>query len=548
MQLHPTRTAVDLTVAAIFVTAVGLVAERAAIVAWGGALLLGLMIARAVTLLGVARVRSAGFEMLWQEQRRLARVGVGEPLELRAEVRNRDDRAARYVGLRSLHSPHLDVELEPRSGEVPAGGRLSVSVKVTGRRVGRHGLYGLSLEVQGGPGLYEVPLTFANPFGVEVLPRTYATRTRSAIGGRSRSHAEAGRPGMQPRGGYDLREIREYRAGDPFKRLAWKASARRGQLMVREFDLEERDVVWMVLDASVELWAGDSGKAPLDIAIESAAAIAERHLEQGNRVGLAIVGARRLAWLPPASGAAHAARLMTALSFETGCHDADRSGLDEAEVGLRVLEHLRPLEPQLVDNVRPGDLERLSRRANLVVPRCPFKLETPQASSPREGILRRYMTGFGIETPARLEPDRARTDATLVAALKEIARLKPRASVITIASPLPDPTVQSQLLEGLARLPQRHCRIRWIPTPLDAGISSPAISDAVRFAVQLRSATLSRTGALALRRAGIRIEAVPRRPRRLGLSGTRQPDPDQEPSEDPNPEQPSTQESQGSAA
>ena len=33
---------------------------------------------------------------------------------------------------------------------------------------------------------------------------------------------------------------------------------------VREMQREEREVVWLVVDASVELWAGGKGDAPLD--------------------------------------------------------------------------------------------------------------------------------------------------------------------------------------------------------------------------------------------------------------------------------------------
>ena len=60
-----------------------------------------------------------------------------------------------------------------------------------------------------------------------------------------------------------LRELREHQPGDPFRRIAWKASARRGVLLVRDFEREERDVIWLVLQASVDLWSGPLGRAPL---------------------------------------------------------------------------------------------------------------------------------------------------------------------------------------------------------------------------------------------------------------------------------------------
>ncbi len=520
MQLHPTRSAVDLTLAGIALVATGVVAGQAAIVAWGGALILGLQIARAVTLVGVAKVRASGFEMLWREQQRLVRIGRGERIELKAEVRNRDVRAARYVHLRALHAPQLELEIEPSSGEVPAGGRLAVSVSVRCDRVGRHGIYGLSLEVRGSPGLYEVPLTFSNPFGIEVMPLAYATRTRPALGGRSRSRADIGRAGRRMGGNYDLREIREYQSGDPFKRIAWKASGRRGKLMVREFDLEERDVVWLVLDASVELWAGVPGQAPLDAAIDQLASVAEYHLEQGDQVGLAIVAARRLAWLAPTTGSPQAARIMDALAFRSGTHDSDRSSYDEADVANRVLEHLRPLAPELVENMRSKNIDRVARRASVALRKSPFSAPAPFASTPREQSLRHYLVSFGIDSPARLEPDRNKTDLVLVEALKEILLSKPRPTLVCCWSPTPD-VAHSQVLEELRRLPRRHSQLRWIPIRLDTGFESDnsALSEVVQFAVKTRTAASQRAGADALRQAGIRVEVPkPRRKQHLPQS------------------------------
>src|SRR6185436_10676528 len=120
---------------------------------------------------------------------------------------------------------------------------------------------------------FEIPLTFANPFGIDVMPAPYRVFLRNARGGRSRTRAEAERPGPFSGDGYELREIREHRAEDPLKRIAWKASARRGKLMVRDHEQEERDVVWLVVDASVELWAGLHGGSPLDHAIDEAYAV-----------------------------------------------------------------------------------------------------------------------------------------------------------------------------------------------------------------------------------------------------------------------------------
>jgi len=509
VQTYPARTSVALTGAALAAMALGLVLRDPTTMATGGALLVGLGIARLVTQLDVAGIRAAGFEMAWQGEERRTRVARGEEQELWAELRNRDTRAARFTGLRATSSPSLSVRLEPEAGEVPAGARLRVRVLVRAERVGRHAIHGLSLELEGAPGLFEVPLTFANPFGVDVLPGTSRDLLRSARGGRSRRTAVQGRPGAFAGDSDSLRELREHRAGDAFRRIAWKASARRGQLLVREYEREERDVVWVLLDASVELWAGEMGRAPLDVAIDEAAAVALRHLRRGDFVGLAVVGARTLAFIEPATSPGHALTLMGALSHATGCLDAERSGLDETDVAARVLEHLRPLDARVAGNVRAHELERVARRAERVIAaRAPFRAVNVPAATRRERTLRGYLAAFGLGSPPRLEPDRPRTDAELSRLLVRLGREKRHPSLIYLWSPAPDPETRPQIERALSTLPRRRFELRWMSIPLDAGIASGErpVERVVAATVSLRARAAIRRGELALRRLGVRQE------------------------------------------
>ncbi len=483
--------------------------------AWAGSLLVGLALARAVTEVSVHRIRSAGFEMLWRGEARNAKVARGDVLEIEAEVRNRDSRAARFVGLRAVFAPELSIEIVPAQGEVPAGGRLRVVLRVSGRRVGRFGIHGLSLEVQGNPGLYEVPLTFANPYGVEVMPRAYQAFAHQARGGRSHQGADRGRPGPVAGDGDQLRELREHRAGDALRRVAWKATAKRGRLMVREYEREERDVVWFMLDASVELGAGNPGYTPLDRAIDEVSGYVTRHAARGDRVGLAVIGARTLTLLKPDRGTAHTSRILQALSQSASFVDADRSGLDEADVAARVLEHMRPLDPTAADRVRSNELDRIARRADRLRGRAPFDAREVQTNSRRERSLRRYLLAFGLSAPARLEPDRIRTDLELLRVMKEISRARPRPSLIYVWSPTPDPTQRGALERALAGLAKRRHELRWVPMRLDQDLerAAPDASPAVLTALAAQARASHERGARALARLGIRVERLRSVPR-----------------------------------
>jgi uncharacterized protein (DUF58 family) len=507
VRLFPTRSALDVAVAGAAVVLAGILLFQPAIVAWGGALIVGLSVGRAITLLHVARVRGAGFEMVWRGTGRSLRISKGQPATIFAEVRNRDTRAARYVQLRVIGSPHVAIELEPDAGEVPAGGRLEVLVKVTGQRVGRQGLFGLGLELRGSPGLFEVPLTFSNPFGLEVLPAPTQLGRHSppASGGVLVGFGSSRRSGDST----EFSEIREYQAGDPLKRVAWKASARRGKLLVRKYEVEERDLVWFVLDASVELWAGRAGSAPLDLTIDGVAHLARQHLRAGHEVGLISIASGAIERVPARRGSTHERRLLETLAHTPFTLEPARSGFDERGAALRVLEHLRalaPLEAQLLD---PNDLDRISQLAARVLPQAPFPDVRVVASTPRESALRTHLGAFGIGGPPRLEPRNPGTDTLLADAVLSVSRGRPPASVIYVASPMPDDERWKQLWPKLRHVRRARTRLSWVYAADLPALDTPTHVQAqvARTAARLRVASERVSGEERLRQAGIGVVA-----------------------------------------
>ena len=54
--------------------------------------------------------------------------------------------------------------------------------------------------------------------------------------------------------GVDLIHVREYRSGDPLRRIHWKASAKLGSLQVRETEQEHHQAFALFVDPSPHLW------------------------------------------------------------------------------------------------------------------------------------------------------------------------------------------------------------------------------------------------------------------------------------------------------
>ena len=430
VQIHPTRESSDLALAGMAVVLGGLLLQSGPVVAWGGALVLGLSVARALTRLGVSRVRAAGLEMLWRARRAQAhgRARYRAGAAGRAAQPSQHRRCA-FAGCAPWPRRSSSVQVSPEADEVPANTRLCVTLIVRGLRVGRHGIHGLSLEVESGPSLFEVPLTFANPFGIEVMPAPYSVLVRSARGGRSRQQANEGRPGRLRGEGGELRELREHQSGDPFRRIAWKASARRGVLLVREYEKDERDVVWLVLDAAVDHWAGPPGESALDRAIDEVASVAIRH---GTRRRSRGPGRRRHAHVVLREARARR-RSHRASDRKAGAGDrlhgrrSQRSRRDRA-VAARDRAHAAARSGAVGARARLRDRPHRAARREAAPARA-VSGRGHASATPRERSLRRYLAAFGVSSPARVDPERVRVDVELIRLMERLRHQRARPSL-----------------------------------------------------------------------------------------------------------------------
>jgi uncharacterized protein (DUF58 family) len=125
---------------------------------------------------------------------------------------------------------------------------------------------------------------------------------------------------MRQRGlGREFESLREYRPGDDLRDLCWTASARRGDLVTRQYQAERSQSVWIVLDTGRLLRARvadtqSNRYTKLDYACSTAVALAQLALYSGDRVGLLGYGRRIQQQLLPNRGAAHMRQFLESLA------------------------------------------------------------------------------------------------------------------------------------------------------------------------------------------------------------------------------------------
>ncbi len=92
--------------------------------------------------------------------------------------------------------------------------------------------------------------------------------------------------------------LKEWVPGDETRAIDWKATARRGKLMARQYEDERRQQVMMVIDAGRLLTAEIDGRSRLEAAIDAALELAHSAVQHDDNVGLLVFADDRPALRP----------------------------------------------------------------------------------------------------------------------------------------------------------------------------------------------------------------------------------------------------------
>ena len=102
--------------------------------------------------------------------------------------------------------------------------------------------------------------------------------------------------------GTEFESLRDYRDGDDYRDIDWKATARRGTPVVRRFEAERSQTVVLAIDAGRLMTPRIDGLSKLDRAINAALLLSYLATQAGDNVGLLVFGRDVRAYLPPRKG------------------------------------------------------------------------------------------------------------------------------------------------------------------------------------------------------------------------------------------------------
>jgi uncharacterized protein (DUF58 family) len=151
------------------------------------------------------------------------------------------------------------------------------------------------------------------PVAVKVYPNMRRAREAELRALGARSFVAARRKSQWRGEGRDFESMRDYVRGDEMRHISWTATARRGKLVTRQYQMERDQTILIALDAGRLMTARIENETKLDSAVHAALALMSAAARAGDNAGLLVFGRRVQAYLPPKRGAEHLDAALEAL-------------------------------------------------------------------------------------------------------------------------------------------------------------------------------------------------------------------------------------------
>lgn len=271
--------------------------------AWQGA---GLLVLAAALADALAGRRRRGRITVEREIARALPVGTWQTVKLRL----RGDGTPLAGQLHDRHPPAFQAEALPLAFQVPAGRWLRVGYRLLVTERGLQVFEAIDLRLRSPLGLWLVSETLPVRNEVQVFP-DFARVVHYTLLATDHRLSQIGVQLRRRRGeGMDFHQLRDYRQDDSPRRIDWKASARMGRLISREYQDERDQQIVFLLDCGGRMRARDGDLSHFDHTLNALLLLAYVALRQGDAVGLATFAHPAPRFLPPRKSMATVNRLL----------------------------------------------------------------------------------------------------------------------------------------------------------------------------------------------------------------------------------------------
>ena len=113
--------------------------------------------------------------------------------------------------------------------------------------------------------------------------------------------------------GREFESMRDYVPGDEMRHISWTATARRGKLITRQYQIERDQTIIIALDAGRLMTGRIGDETKFDTALHASLALMSSAARGGDNCGLIVFGRKIKKFLPPKKGIQHIESVLEAL-------------------------------------------------------------------------------------------------------------------------------------------------------------------------------------------------------------------------------------------
>jgi uncharacterized protein (DUF58 family) len=246
--------------------------------------------AAALTVAAVADL-VAGLRLALPDVERLlpATLALGVPLQVRLRVRNAS-RGSLAAEVYDHHPTSFECRGLPRRVALAPRQWLELSYEARPLSRGEATFAPAELRLSSPLRLWQVTRRAGQASAVRVYPNFQALARYTLLATDNRL-SQIGVLQVRRRGeGTEFHQLREYRQGDSPRAIDWKATARSGRLISREYEEEKDQRVLLLIDCGRRMASKDGQLSHFDHTLNAALFLAHVALRQGDAVGMITMG------------------------------------------------------------------------------------------------------------------------------------------------------------------------------------------------------------------------------------------------------------------
>jgi uncharacterized protein (DUF58 family) len=241
------------------------------------------------------------------------RFAVGAETETRVEILNHTPRPV-SLKIKDEYPPEMRLTgLREARLRVEAQTSAALVYGLTPPRRGRFTFGRIAVRYLSRWGLAWAQADVGESLTVKVYPNMRRAREAAlkALGARSlvASHRKSSWRGE----GREFESLRDYVRGDELRHVSWTATARRGKLVTRQYQIERDQTILIAIDAGRLMTARIERETKLDLAVHAALSLMSAASRGGDNAGLVVFGRQIKTYLPPKRGGEHLDATLEAL-------------------------------------------------------------------------------------------------------------------------------------------------------------------------------------------------------------------------------------------